>query len=229
MTELREAPLQRAGMEGKLWGSVIMPRVGWFMGAFFVFSPHCWSLPISCCFVYLPTFIFVRLSRFQPLFGLGGGQCWVDGNSAVFIHVYLCVYYLAFRTRPWKLPCKQQQVCILVCVILQTFMGISACVCVYSRCVASVVITVDPWLHNRELCPPWSLKLHHRDPCDLQYLQASSQLLGAKTRNRQTDEQRHPVFPFGVKSKCGNKKQRVREWNMCRTVNRNSKKVRKYR
>lgn len=38
---------------------------------------HCWSLPISSrplssCFVYLPTFIFVRLRAFSPVFGLGG-------------------------------------------------------------------------------------------------------------------------------------------------------------
>lgn len=87
--------------------------------------------------------------------------------------------------------------------------------------VDGVVKTVDPQLYNWELRPTQSLKRHHRGPCDLGYLRPPSQLLGAKTKERETET---PFFPFGVKRKCGNKRQRGREEKHVLNSEKNKKK-----
>lgn len=116
----------------------------------------------------------------------------------------LCAYVLwpSTCTCTYETFCASSNMCAFlfvssICAALQS-------ICDYV-CAVGVVITVDPQLHNRELHPTRSLKLDRRDPCDLRYLRPPSQLLGARTKCRQTET---PFFPFGVKRKCGNKKQK---------------------
>lgn len=174
------------GRQRKDWRSVIIPHVGWFRADFStvdLFQSHP-DLCLPALFIYPRLF----LSSLEP--------------SA------LCLAWEESRdgcTRTplwWSVP--QQHMCIPVCFLhLHNFMSIS----VHERPVG-VVKTARPQLHNRELHPTWSLKLHHRDPCDLRYLRPPSQLLGAKMKHLETET---PFFPFGVKRKCGNKRQRVGE------------------
>lgn len=74
--------------------------------------------------------------------------------------VVSCVYV---HLRISRNPVYKQHAGILVCALhLHDFMSISV-----HECIVSVVKAVDLQLHNRELHPTRSLKLHRRDPCDL--------------------------------------------------------------
>lgn len=181
-----------------------MVRVGWFTGDFSIVDLS-QSHPSSCLsalFIY-PCLFLSGFPDFSPCLALEEDKdtwlqfcacvlCAYVLQSSIYIHTYI-------RTCTHESLCASSNMCAFLFVS-----SIYAALSEYMP-VVSVVITVDPQLHNRELHPTQSLKLHRRDPCDLRYLQPPSQLLGAKMKCRQTETL---FFPFGVKRKCGNKKQK---------------------
>lgn len=167
---------------------------------------HCWSLPISSqpissCFVYLSTFISVWIQAFSPCLAW---EKWLGMDRRKRVPQWWNIR-MCFGV-PGVLHIYLENLCTSnICAILFVF---SICIASWVYHVVGVVITVDPQLHNRDLLPTQSLKLHRGDTCDLWYLRPPSQLLGAEMKQLETETL---FFPFGVKRKCGNKRQRARE------------------